>query len=292
MAAADGDADRSPEGSETPPSREAPLAPIRKDPYAVAKAPFVIRGRALLMRPRSFLIALFLVLSPALGRAQTPPPEPPRVEPIPVEAPATAPAPAEAPPPAPAPPPASPPVTAAPPAGPSPAGPSTVARPTLVPNAGDPVNVDEVSLPGKPAAILSGMSTWDEGFTGLKNAFRRIEEELAKVAIAPAGRPVAVFVETDDLGFRYDAMIPILGIPESRGPLPAEIRFGTTPEGKALRFVHKAPYEEIDQAYEAITAYLDAKNIVAKDAFIEEYVSDFTDSQDTNFEVNIYVQPK
>jgi effector-binding domain-containing protein len=152
--------------------------------------------------------------------------------------------------------------------------------------------VDEVGLPGKPAAILSGMSTWDDGFNGLKNAFRRIEEELRKVAIAPAGRPVAVFVETDDLGFRYEAMIPILGIPESRGPLPPEIRFGKTPEGKALRFVHKAPYESIDEAYETITAYLDAKNIVAKDAFIEEYVTDLTDPADAGLEVNIFVQPQ
>jgi DNA gyrase inhibitor GyrI len=87
-------------------------------------------------------------------------------------------------------------------------------------------------------------------------------------------------------------MIPIAQIPEGKTELTPEIKFGKTPEGKALRFVHKDAYDEIDGTYETITAYLDAKDIVAKDAFIEEYVSDFTDGQDTNFEVNIYVQPK
>ena len=39
--------------------------------------------------------------------------------------------------------------------------------------------------PGKPAAILSGTSTWDDGFTNLKNAFRKIEEELTRVGDCP-----------------------------------------------------------------------------------------------------------
>jgi effector-binding domain-containing protein len=166
------------------------------------------------------------------------------------------------------------------------------ARPTLVPGAGDPVDVNEVVLPGKPAAILSGTSTWDEGFTSLKNAFRKIEEELTRAGIAPAGRPLTVFVQTDDLGFRYDAMVPVPSGLEGRPALSPEVRFGKTPEGKALRFVHKEAYDEIDETYETITAYLDAKNVTVKDMFIEEYVTDLTDSTDANLEINIFVQPK
>ena len=49
------------------------------------------------------------------------------------------------------------------------------------------------------------------------------------------------------------------------------------PDGKALRFVHKEPYDEIDSTYETITAYLDAKGITVKDAFVEEYVTDLTE---------------
>src|ERR687897_245047 len=156
-----------------------------------------------------------------------------------------------------------------PPAAPAPAA---AGRPTLVPTPGDPVNVDEVTLPGKPAAVLVGQSTWDDGFQNLKNAFRKIEEELTRAAIAPGGRPLTVFVETEDLGFRYEAMIPIPAAPAGRATLTPEVRFGRTPEGKALRFVHKEPYEAIDSTYETITAYLDAKGVAVKDQFVEEYV--------------------
>ena len=86
--------------------------------------------------------------------------------------------------------------------------------------------------------------------------------------------------------------MPIAQVPEGKTELAPGIRFGKTPEGKAFRFVHKDAYDEIDGTYETITAYLDAKDIEAQDAFIEEYVTDLTDAQDTNLEVNIYVQPK
>ena len=44
--------------------------------------------------------------------------------------------------------------------------------------------------------------------------------------------------------------------------------------------------------YETITAYLEAKSIAVKDAFLEEYVSDLKDPGDPNLEINVYVQPK
>jgi effector-binding domain-containing protein len=189
------------------------------------------------------------------------------------------------------PPPASTQPAPAPPASASPG--AAGARPTLVERAGDPMDVDEVTLPAKPVAILSGTSTWDDGFTNLRNVFRKIEDELKRAGMAPAGRPLAIFVETDDTTFRYDAMVPIDRAPASRPPtMPQDIRFGTTPEGRALRFVHKGPYDDIDSTYETITAYLDAKGIVVKDAFIEEYVNDAKDAQDPELEINIFVQPR
>jgi effector-binding domain-containing protein len=169
---------------------------------------------------------------------------------------------------------------------------SSAGRPTLVPQAGDPTDVDQVTLPGKPSAVLAGTSTWDDGFKTLQNAFRTIEDALVQAGIAPAGKPLTVFVETDDLGFRYEAMIPIPEAPAGRPSLTPEVRFGRTPEGAAMRFVHKGAYEDIDETYETITAYLDAKGIAVRDSFIEEYVADLTERTDPNLEINIFVQPK
>jgi effector-binding domain-containing protein len=178
------------------------------------------------------------------------------------------------------------------PAPTTPAPAQQTGRTTLFPNPSDPTGVEEGVLVAKPTVVLNGISTWDEAFTNLKNAFAKIEGALKKAGIAPTGRPLTIFVDTDDNGFKYEAMVPISQVPEGKTELTPEIKFGKTPEGKSFRFVHKDAYDEIDGTYETITAYLDIKEIVAKDAFIEEYVSDFTDSQDTDFEVNIYVQPK
>jgi effector-binding domain-containing protein len=241
------------------------------------------------MRLRSSGFLLVLALCSSVALAQTPP--------------AANPPPAAPEAPAPAQPGAAPqgPATAQPaPAAPAPATPAPTTpapaqqagRTTLFPNPSDPTGVEEGVLVAKPTVVLNGISTWDEAFTNLKNACAKIEGELKKAGITPTGRPLTIFVDTDDNGFKYEAMVPIAQVPEGKTELTPEIKFGKTPEGKSFRFVHKDAYDEIDGTYETITAYLDIKEIVAKDAFIEEYVSDFTDSQDTNFEVNIYVQPK
>jgi effector-binding domain-containing protein len=170
--------------------------------------------------------------------------------------------------------------------------PPTPARPTLVPNAGD-ADVAEVTLPGKPAVIISGTSTSEEGFTTIRNAFKKLEEELGKAGIAPAGRPLAIFQQFNpDGSFQYDALIPIERAPEGKTLLTNEIRFGATPAGKALRFSHKAPYEEVENTYDMIEIYLEAKGITVQDPIIEEFVNDPKDASDPELELNIFVQPK
>lgn len=177
----------------------------------------------------------------------------------------------------------------------SPAAPSAkpqAARSTLVETPGDANDVDEVSLPAKPALILSGRAKWEEAVPSLKGSFAKIEAELAKAGIAPTGRPIAVFTRTEDDGFQYEAMIPIAQMPD---PKPAEaegFRYGTTPSGKALRFPHKGSYDAIDGTYETLTAYLDVKDVVVQDRFIEEYVSDLSDKPDDTLDVNIYALVK
>ena len=103
---------------------------------------------------------------------------------------------------------------------------------------------------------------------------------------------MTVFVETDDMGFSYQAMVPVESAAASRPNLTPEIGFGRTPEGKAYQFLHRGPYETIDSTYETITAYLDAKGLVVKDVFVEEYLTDLTDRADDSLEINIFVQPQ
>lgn len=172
------------------------------------------------------------------------------------------------------------------------AAPATSARPTLVPDPGTLDDVDEVTLPAKPAAILSGTTKWESAVPAMKASFQQIEADLAKAGIAPAGRPIVVFVKTEEDSFQYEAMIPIAAAPAQKPTEAGGLRFGSTPSGKALRFRHSGSYDEIDGTYETLTAYLDAKEASVKEQFVEEYVTDLTEGADEKLDVNIYALRK
>jgi len=164
---------------------------------------------------------------------------------------------------------------------------------TLAGKRGDASDIDDVALVAKPVLALSGQATWDQGFQKLSESFNILRAEAQKAGLPVAGRPLSLFVETTDDGFRFEAMLPVA--PSAGGQVPAfgpGIRLGASPAGRALRFLHVAPYDDIDSTYETITAYLEAKSIAVKDAFLEEYVSDLKDPGDPNLEINVYVQPK
>ena len=165
---------------------------------------------------------------------------------------------------------------------------------TLAGKRGDPSDVDQVLLVSKPVLMLSGQSSWDEGFKRLSESFRILRQEADRAQLPVAGRPLTLFLETDDNGFRYEAMLPIGQGPagDRSSTFGNGVRPGLTPAGPSLRFVHVAPYDDIDSTYETITAYLEAKGITVKDAFLEEYVGELADPADPNLEINVYVQPR
>ncbi len=156
---------------------------------------------------------------------------------------------------------------------------------------GDASIVEEVTLAAKPALIIAGQSGWDDGFDNLRAAQNNLRALAARLGLQVAGRPVTYFVETDDMNFRFEAMLPVSRAPDASAQI-APARAGETPAGRALRFVHIGPYEDIDGTYEGITAYLDAKGVTVRDQFIEEYANEAKDKADPAAEVNIYVMPR
>lgn len=215
---------------------------------------------------------------PVMPQPVQPPPAPPGpIEPQPVQPPPTLPAPGQ-------------------PLPPAPAQQQTGLpdpNATLSARSADPSEIGEVMLAPKPVLTLSGQSTWDQGFLKLSESFKALRAEAQRSGLAIAGRPLTLFVETTDEGFRFDAMLPVAIPPGGQAPsLAPNFRMGTSPAGPALRFLHQAPYDDIDSTYETITAYLEAKNIVVKDTFLEEYISDLNDPGDPNLEINVYVQQR
>ena len=166
---------------------------------------------------------------------------------------------------------------------------------TVAPSAPDPQPSGDASggvtltLAARPALVFAGAAEWDDGLRAILESFDNLRAELGKAGLQAGGRPIAVFTETDDKGFRYEAMIPLTGAAEGPKSFGAGVRLGETPAGKAMKFEHRGSYDDIDTTYEAITAYLDEKGLEARNLFIEEYLTTPKGVDDEDMEVDIYI---
>ncbi len=149
---------------------------------------------------------------------------------------------------------------------------------------------EEVTLPGRTAVYLKGHTNWDNAFETLIDAFKSLNEYLDKQGIKPNGPFMTIYTQTDDSGFLFEAVAPIAQAPAN--PPKGDIAVGKAPSGKALKFVHRGSYDAMDTTYEAITNYLDDKQLEAKDLFIEEYASDPTKTDPNNLVINVFVPVK
>jgi effector-binding domain-containing protein len=146
-----------------------------------------------------------------------------------------------------------------------------------------------VEVPARPVLVLKGQAKWDDAAKTLTNSLAKVTAAATKAGLAPNGRPLTVFTDTDDNGFHYEAMLPIAKAPEGKVKFADGVEVGASPAGKALKFEHRGSYDEIDATYEAITAYLDEKGLDTNNIFIEEYLTNLTDAEDANVDVDIYV---
>ncbi|ABD05069.1 transcription activator, effector binding [Rhodopseudomonas palustris HaA2] len=225
--------------------------------------------------------ALMLVTAAASAQTETKPADPAPPPAATTPAPEAAPAPAT---PAPAP---APPATETP-APPPPAAEAPAVPPVSKVQSADPFG-EEITLEPKTAVILKGKANWDNAFESLIEAFKSVTALLAKQGIKSNGNPMIVYTSTDDNGFTFQAEIPV---PEAPKNLPQTMSMGTTPDGKALKFVHRGSYDNMDNTYEAITNHLDEKKLEAKDTFVEEYTTDPLTTAEDKLVINVYVPMK
>jgi len=199
--------------------------------------------------------------------------------------------------PAPAASPAAPAATPAPAASPSAApsaAPAAAETPATPPPAAAPVQTadpfgEEITLTPKTVVVLKGNANWDSAFDTLVDAFKSLSTLLDKQGIKPAGNPMIVYTSTDDTGFTFLAEIPVDQDPKN---LTKAMSMGKSPEGKALKFVHRGSYDNMDNTYEAITNHLDDKKLEAKDTFVEEYITDPLKTAEDKLVINVYVPLK
>ncbi len=241
---------------------------------------------------RAAMVALTPMAAIALGSAalaQSPAPSAspaaspsasPAASPAPVASPAPAASVAPVPPPAETKSPADAPSTAQSPPSPPP--------PAAGVQTADPFG-EEFTLAPKKVVIMKGTANWDAAFDTLIDSFKALNTLLDKQGIKTSGNAMIVYTSTDDNGFTYLAQIPVDQEPKN---LPKTMSMGNSPEGKALKFVHRGSYDNMDNTYEAITNHLDDKKLEAKDTFIEEYITDPLKTAEDKLVINVYVPLK
>jgi len=148
----------------------------------------------------------------------------------------------------------------------------------------------EVTLEPKTFVYMKGTATWETAFETLIEAFKTINDYLAKQKITPSDKPLAIYTQTDESGFQYQVGIPIAEAPKN--PPRGDLAVAKSPGGKMLQFVHRGSYDAMDTTYEAITNYLDEKRLESEDMFIEEYVTDPVKTPEDKLIVNVYVPLK
>ena len=240
---------------------------------------------------RLAMVALVPAAAISLGLGNALAQSPPAAAPPAVSTPAT---PAPSPPAAPAPPPTATPAPAASPSA-APTTPAAAAEtPATPPAATAPVQTadpfgEQITLAPKTVVIMKGNANWDSAFDTLIDSFKSLSALLDKQGIKPAGNAMIVYTSTDDTGFTYLAEIPVEQDPKN---LTKDMSIGKSPEGNALKFVHRGSYDNMDNTYEAITNHLDDKKLEAKDTFIEEYITDPLKTAEDKLVINVYVPLK
>jgi effector-binding domain-containing protein len=180
---------------------------------------------------------------------------------------------------------ASKPSTEAAPSNP-PAPPSTDSKST---QSTDPFG-EEVTLSPKTVVYFKGSGNWDSAFETIVDGFKSVNGFLSKAGIKPDGQPMTIYTATDDNGFQFEAAIPVAEAPKD--PPKGDLAVGTTPAGKAYKFLHRGSYDSMDTTYEAITNFLDEKGVDAKELFVEQYVTDPIATPEDKLIVEIYVPVK
>jgi effector-binding domain-containing protein len=145
----------------------------------------------------------------------------------------------------------------------------------------------EVMLPEKAIVYTSGTGEWETAYDTLTESFKTLQAYLDKRGLKAAGPAMTIYTAMDDVTFNYQAALPVTEAP--KGPPQDNITYGTSPGGKALKFVHRGSFEAMTGTYDAISHYVEEKQISSKELLIEEYVTDILATPRDKLVINIFV---
>lgn len=148
---------------------------------------------------------------------------------------------------------------------------------------------EALNMSARNVVLAKATAKWDTAFDTIIKTIKTAQAALDKAGGKAAGPYLIIYTSTDDAGFSFQAAIPVDDVPAN---LPKELTKGQSPAGKALKFIHRGSYDNMDNTYEAITNHLDEKKLEALDSFIEEYTTDPINTAEDKLVINVLVPLK
>jgi effector-binding domain-containing protein/uncharacterized protein YndB with AHSA1/START domain len=135
----------------------------------------------------------------------------------------------------------------------------------------DPSEIDHPALTlllasaEMPVADLAAVSA------KLGAMYAEINAAMGANALQQTGVPLTITSAYGDGVWKFDAAIPV---DRNDVALDGEVRAGTSPSGKAMRFVHVGPYAGLADFHARARAWLGVHGLRVRDRVMEQYVSD------------------
>ena len=147
------------------------------------------------------------------------------------------------------------------------------------------VEVEPVTI-----AYVSGTSGFgsDEIAQALGAAFGQVVGFLAQNGLQMEPSPVAIARSAEDGVYAFDAGLPIDVMPQEEVAADSPVQIGHTQGGKVVRVRHKGPYSNLAGLYEPLDALLAAHGLEKNGDSWEEYVSDPSQTPESEVITNIY----
>jgi hypothetical protein len=67
----------------------------------------------------------------------------------------------------------------------------------------------QVTLPERSIIYIKGQAKWDSAFETLVDSFKSLHDYFDQKGIKPNGPAMTIYTQTDDLGFQFEAALPV-----------------------------------------------------------------------------------
>jgi effector-binding domain-containing protein len=147
---------------------------------------------------------------------------------------------------------------------------------------------ETVQTKSQPMIYVSYRATMDSGEIGQKmgEAFQTLGTFIGINNIEVAGPALAVYSDYTETGMKMGIGFPVAAA--ALGKATGEIKAGTTPAGKAMKFVHRGPYDKLRETHGEIEAHFETEGLPMAPVAWEVYVTDPNTTPDADLVTEIF----